>query len=163
MGAIRDSLDSGSKRGPDPRLEIAPMLDVTFLLLIFFLCILDFKVLEGRLEAFLPRDGASSTTEPDDTRESIEVRLVRARAGLDHTTVFVSRRPIGRLEGSEATAGTQTRVVERLEAELGRLRRSLPDSTCRIDAADGVPHGHVVAVVDAAMRRGFESVGFARR
>ena len=32
-------------------MEMTPMIDVTFLLLIFFLCTLKFKLLEGKLQA----------------------------------------------------------------------------------------------------------------
>jgi len=160
MSAVRDSLDSSPARNRDPRLEIAPMLDITFLLLIFFLCVLDFKVLEGRLDAFLPRDGAADRSIPTDTREEIEIRLEARGEEGSSTVVFVSRRPVGVLEGRDASEAV---VLDRLEGALGRLRHDLPEASCRIDAAPGVPHGHVVGVVDAAMRRGYESVGFARR
>ena len=33
-------------------LQMTPMIDVTFLLLIFFMCTLKFKVLEGKLGAY---------------------------------------------------------------------------------------------------------------
>jgi biopolymer transport protein ExbD len=37
-------------------LEMTPMIDVVFLLLIFFMCTLKFKTLEGKLSAYLPKD-----------------------------------------------------------------------------------------------------------
>ena len=37
-------------------LPMTPMIDVTFLLLIFFMCTLKFKTLEGKLAAYLPKD-----------------------------------------------------------------------------------------------------------
>ena len=37
-------------------MEMTPMIDVVFLLLIFFMCTLRFKTLEGKLAAYLPRD-----------------------------------------------------------------------------------------------------------
>ncbi|MDF1837417.1 MAG: biopolymer transporter ExbD, partial [Planctomycetota bacterium] len=37
-------------------MDMTPMIDVTFLLLIFFMCTLKFKVLEGKLTAYLPKD-----------------------------------------------------------------------------------------------------------
>ena len=48
-----------SKRRPQPaddRLQMTAMIDVTFLLLIFFLCTLRFRTLEGILSSYLPRD-----------------------------------------------------------------------------------------------------------
>ena len=43
----------------DRPIGLTAMIDVTFLLLIFFLCTLRFRSFEGKLEAFLPRDGGS--------------------------------------------------------------------------------------------------------
>lgn len=39
--------------------DMTPMIDVVFLMIIFFICI-DFKVLESKLPAFLPKDKGSS-------------------------------------------------------------------------------------------------------
>ena len=48
------------------KMEMTPMIDVTFLLLIFFLLTIKFKVLEGKLAAYLPKDVGvnSSPAEP---------------------------------------------------------------------------------------------------
>ncbi len=40
--------------------DMTPMIDVVFLMIIFFICI-DFKVLESKLPAFLPKDKGSSS------------------------------------------------------------------------------------------------------
>ena len=37
------------------KMDMTPMIDVTFLLLVFFMCSLDFKSLEGKLSAYLPK------------------------------------------------------------------------------------------------------------
>ena len=39
--------------------DMTPMIDVVFLLIIFFLCI-DFRVLEAKLPAYLPRHGSGA-------------------------------------------------------------------------------------------------------
>jgi len=36
-------------------MDMTPMIDVTFLLLIFFMCTIKFKTLEGKLAAYLPK------------------------------------------------------------------------------------------------------------
>ena len=43
-------------------MDMTPMIDVVFLLIIFFLCI-DFKILEAKLPAYLPKDKGSQTFE----------------------------------------------------------------------------------------------------
>ena len=40
---------------PAPRIELTPMIDVTFLILVFFLCTIQLRSLEGQLESHLPR------------------------------------------------------------------------------------------------------------
>ncbi|MEO1698553.1 MAG: biopolymer transporter ExbD [Planctomycetota bacterium] len=58
-------------------LEMTPMIDVTFLLLIFFMCTLKFKVLEGKLGAYLPKDvGAQSTPQEEIEKFKIQLRVL---------------------------------------------------------------------------------------
>ena len=42
-------------------MDMTPMIDVVFLMIIFFICI-DFKVLESKLPAYMPKDKGSSPT-----------------------------------------------------------------------------------------------------
>jgi len=55
-------------------LEMTPMIDVTFLLLIFFMCTLKFKTLEGKLAAYLPKDVGVNSSESDPI-EKVEILL----------------------------------------------------------------------------------------
>ncbi len=45
-------------------MDMTPMIDVVFLLIIFFLCI-DFKILEAKLPAYLPKDKGSQSNEEE--------------------------------------------------------------------------------------------------
>ncbi len=136
-----------------PRLEVASMLDVTFLLLIFFLCILEFRQLEGRFDVFLPRALGSAVAD----RLPIDIRLVR---GTDSSsTVFVGSTAVDRIDASRYDAPALTR----LEARLLEIRRRLPDVPAVIDAREGVHHGHVVAVVDTLSRARIDDVRFTIR
>lgn len=46
-------------------LEMTPMIDVIFQLLIFFMCTISFKILEGKLDTFLPKNkGPGDDTPP---------------------------------------------------------------------------------------------------
>ena len=49
-------------------LQMTPMIDVVFLLLIFFMCATKFKIPEASLDAFLPRDRGDSTKTPEISR-----------------------------------------------------------------------------------------------
>ena len=68
------------------KMEMTPMIDVTFLLLIFFLCTIKFKLLEGKLAAYLPKDvGVNSS--PAEPKEKVEITIHVLEAG---TRVFAS-------------------------------------------------------------------------
>jgi hypothetical protein len=55
--------------------DMTPMIDVVFLMIIFFICI-DFKVLESKLPAFLPKDkGSQSTVVEPQVQLSVKVRV----------------------------------------------------------------------------------------
>ena len=53
MSAIDDAQE-------EAKADMTPMIDVVFLMIIFFICI-DFKVLESKLPAFLPKDKGSQS------------------------------------------------------------------------------------------------------
>ena len=48
----------------EAKLSLTPMIDISFLILIFFMC-LPFKTLEGKLAAFLPTDKGIAPTEEE--------------------------------------------------------------------------------------------------
>lgn len=63
-------------------LEMTPMIDVTFLLLIFFMCTLKFKVLEGKLAAYLPKDvGVNQMDAEPIEKVEVLVRLKKDASG----------------------------------------------------------------------------------
>ncbi len=55
-------------------MEMTPMIDVTFLLLIFFICTLKFKTLEGKLAAYLPKDVGVNQSQAEPI-EKVEILL----------------------------------------------------------------------------------------
>lgn len=62
--------------------DTTPMIDVVFLMIVFFVC-LDFRTLEAKLCAYLPRDvGSSSRIGPVEPVEQLLVTLVADRVGV---------------------------------------------------------------------------------
>ena len=72
---IRDAVDE------EAEMDMTPMIDVVFLLIIFFLCI-DFKILEAKLPAYLPKDKGSQDTivEP---QEQLRIKIVCDERGKE--------------------------------------------------------------------------------
>ena len=57
------------------RLNMTPMIDVVFQLLVFFLCSMKFKSLDMKIEAFLPKDRglAATPSKPADVPKLVAV------------------------------------------------------------------------------------------
>ncbi len=128
--------------------DLTPMIDVTFLLLVFFLCTLAFRPLEGRLEALLPKDGG----EARDHDLAILLEPLELDLQPDPT----------RSHGVRVHAGGRGALsVEALGPLVRELLARNPDLRARIATAPGVTHGMVVAVLDECLAAGLRELGFA--
>jgi len=132
----------------DIKMEFTPMIDVVFLLLIFFMCTLKFKTLEGKLATYLPTDkGLNTHFEQLEPIEKIRIKL--SLRGAD-CLCYINGIAIGVLPGSE------TRVYERIR----KLKAASEKSPAEIDPDPRVPHKHVVAIVDECMRAKLAEITF---
>ncbi len=134
------------------------MIDVTFLLLVFFLCTLQFKTLDGKLAAYLPRDhGAGPPTEaPEPVRVGIRVLVpgtLRARPGGRHD--FGADRVV------EYRVGPH-RVLDRnaLRDRLERLSAAGDERPAVITPGSAVSTGEVVGVLDTLLEAGYSRIAF---
>ncbi len=60
-------------------MDMTPMIDVTFQLLIFFMCSLNFKIEEGMLMSHLPKDqGVFSVAVKSNPYEQIRIQLIKS-------------------------------------------------------------------------------------
>lgn len=117
-------------------LNITPLIDVLFLLLIFFMLTGTFKRV-GELELQLPD---SSTAAPSEGTEVRQVELIVTEEGR----LFVDGTGIG---------------TPQLKAELSRILSEDPNARVMIKAEAGVDHGEVVRLLDIVRDSGFPGVG----
>ena len=76
----------------EAKADMTPMIDVVFLMIIFFICI-EFKVLESKLDAFLPTDkGSQSTVVEPEEQLSIKI-LVEAKGTPDYSKYSPTNAP----------------------------------------------------------------------
>jgi biopolymer transport protein ExbD len=148
------------------KLEMTSMIDVTFLLLIFFMCTLKFKTLEGKLAAYLPKDVGVNTSEAEEI-EKVEVLIKVANEGnkLDargenawtgegRFVYDASRRLTYKI-------GPKTmNTVEELEKRLSTLHKADDERPATIDSRPGTVYEDVVAVLDATLNAGFTQITF---
>jgi biopolymer transport protein ExbD len=148
------------------KLELTPMIDISFLIIIFFMC-LPFKTLEGKLQAFLPTDKGINPI-PQDPPNEIKVSV--------H---IVARQEVPRTWGPE---GAQTTVkmpstvrykfgdreVDNLSAVSTWIRNAFKAAqgtentkvVGEIKAGHKVPHKFIVAVLNKFAEAGLEKVDF---
>ena len=154
-------------------INLTPMIDVVFQLIIFFMCAMKFKTLERKIEAYLPKDrGLAQTPERIDERVNIKVVIKQTELeGVPHFWLFeedllgglgagvprMGTRPIAPQSEVEAYMSRRDQhwrqyiepklgaVKQRIESAL-RADRTLP---CEIDAGPKVRHAYVIAVLDA--------------
>jgi biopolymer transport protein ExbD len=164
----KKQLDQISK--DECRLEMTPLIDTTFLLLIFFMCTIKFKTLEGKLAAYLPKDVGVNTTEAEPI-EKVEI-MVRV---LNEGTKYSPRGPAGGLydpaKHKRYTYGADRKIEYRVGpkttediAELQRYLKtthtSQPERPATIDARKGTIYADIARVLDATLIAGFKEVTF---
>ena len=157
---------------------LTPMIDVTFLLLVFFMVTSKFKANEGRIEAFLPKDQGTRTTPTRelDTPLRLRLRTVRDAGGArEHERIVVrfGRRDVGEaryqadtcpIAGCATPHGTPD--FHALEALLREARATARAGTGRppavvVDASPDVPFTYVVSALDTCVTAGLPEVRFA--
>lgn len=125
----------GSAESDEVILELTPLIDVVFLLLIFFMLTATFSH-QGGLKVKLPESGAASS-EVDDKRLTVTV--------TDRGEYFMNE---------ERTPVAREALRPRLEREVAASLRT----TLIIRADETVPHGDVVFVMNAAELSGVEKI-----
>jgi biopolymer transport protein ExbD len=125
------------RKGMDLNLNVTSLIDVLFLLLIFFMLTSTFKR-AGELDLNLPE---SSTARPGGVGAIAE--------GVD---LVLTEKGTLMLDGSPVT-------FETLPARLRTVRERRPHAQIMIQAESNVPHGQVVRLLDAVRTAGFQGVG----
>jgi biopolymer transport protein ExbD len=170
-----------AKRAPleveEVRSDMTPMIDVVFLMIIFFVCI-DFRVLESKLAAFLPRDaGASREQAPPEEQLVVrvdvtapgEVQLGRGSGvhGRPPRFTLTSHRTawqIGPKRFDEANAAMSE--LQRLAADPSLL---VPDRAtggrkrmrCVIESGPATRYDDIAKAADACHAAGFGDIAFS--
>jgi biopolymer transport protein ExbD len=128
----------------ETHVDMTPLIDVTMVLLVFFILLFTYSVLEKRLEA------------PNATSGHIGPRVI-TQAEVKKQMIMVSARrengkTVFRIEDKEVPR-------ERLEAEMaGFVRQAEEHTTLLLDAFPDVPHGDTVYIEDKAKGAGIKLV-----
>ena len=150
-------------------LEMTPMIDVTFLLLIFFMCTLKFKTLEGKLSAYLPKDVGVNQSDAE-PMEKVEILMRVRNPGTKYKDMGDGKLAAYTGEGRfvygndrviEYSVGIKkTSDLSEIETKLKTIHKEQPDRPATIDARPGTVYGDVVKVLDVALSADFTDITF---
>jgi biopolymer transport protein ExbD len=134
------------------KLSITPLIDVTFLLLIFFMCAMKFKTLERKVAAFLPKDrGLAKTKIKLEEKAKIQVELKRTK---EETQT--------RIKLLDAQIGVDDEGFRILDERIKQIRNSQgnEDLPGELHAWAWVPHSDVIRAIDSFMAAGISEITF---
>ena len=152
------------------KLDMTPMIDVTFLLLIFFMCTLKFKTLEGKLAAYLPQDVGVNTSDAEPI-EKVEIMLQVIEEGTKYMPHGVDRIPWDG-QNKRFVYGSDRRIRYTVGPmrtfdlkELGTRIKTMTEvggkkRPATIDPRKGIVYADVAKVLDEVLTAGFEEVTF---
>lgn len=126
---------------------MTPMIDVVFLLLIFFVCTASLQKLERPLPADMVLSGAGDLQAKVEPAPELEEIVVLGRWGGGRSTWLVNNTPCN--------------SPERLRGVLAALAEIDATLPVIVDADGPTPLGEVVTAYDAARAAGFSTVRFA--
>ncbi|HEX5138008.1 MAG TPA: biopolymer transporter ExbD, partial [Planctomycetota bacterium] len=155
-------------------MNMTPMIDVSFLLIIFFIC-LPMKMLEGKIQAFLPTDKGIN---PTPTEPPLEIKVsVHIVARGEQPTMYPPPAPAGRADGIPRSTqnvptifrykigNDETANIREVFDYIKKAYAAVKDTpnakiTGEIKAGHKVPHKYVVAVLNKFAEAGLEKVDF---
>ena len=126
---------------------MTPMIDVVFLLLIFFVCTASFQMVEDLLPTSLAATGGTSAPAPAEVEPELERVLIQATRTGGQTRWIVNERSCDSLSD-----------VQRVLQAVVRIDRSLP---VILDVQPQVPLGDMIDLYDLCRLVGFERIQFA--
>jgi biopolymer transport protein ExbD len=138
----------------EPEINLTPMIDVVFLLLIFFMC-MRFKEYENKLDSQLPtNEGLEDTpTEPIVTLR-LELRLLPGSA--TKFTIRVNKPPFQTISwiGQDAGGGTEEVSPEMFNRLTDQVQNNFEYIGDKIELAPdlNMPFGYVALTIDAIHR-----------
>ncbi len=139
-------MNFGTARRPDPLIDITPMIDIVFQLVLFFMVSTTFISSPG-FQVDLPRSSSQAVlSEAKDVNIWMTCGERTGPGSCTDGALYVDDKPV---------------TAKELEALLTRTAARDPSTLVVIKADQGVQHGRVVTVMDMARTRGLTRLAIA--
>lgn len=159
------------RRAPDDEgspLDMTSMIDVVFLLLIFFMCATKFRLPEGSMQTHLPRNkGGPSTRQTPDTK-SCRVYIVRDATNRvvvymdDTNNIAPSRSEADRNYYEQARGLPSGPEMVWVENYIVKRQQLKPDLALVVDFEPTVPWKYVNDVINISKSLKIEDIAFVQ-
>ena len=135
--------------GTDMDSAMTPMIDVVFLLLVFFVWTVSFQLVEQILSSELSSQMGSEPSQVEDPPPEADFDNVVVKIGWDGTQPnwLLNDQPLA--------------SIDALRRQLTMISGVKPDAPVILDPNGSVPLGHVIEVYDVSKQAGFAEVSFA--
>jgi len=134
--------------GSDEEINMAPMIDMVFLLLIFFMVASHLTTLE-RVPVQLPVAERAKVPKETRNRQLITIRSVMPDGDIDKTG-----------ENVEIFFGMHKKTIEEIEPLLAKMYEENEDLQVYLRADRYVKHKHVKAIMNACAQAGISDIIF---
>ncbi len=142
---------SGSNKPDIPPLNMTPMIDIVFQLLIFFMCSIRFRTMEGKLQSYLPKDKGMRNVAFQPLVQEVRI-LLKYNEDTGIVSMWMG-------ETKFPNHDTLINAVHAKHEEYKRIiSRPVP---VIIDADKNVPYREIVKVLDMCSGRGIDGCEFA--
>lgn len=126
----------------EPEIQMTPMIDIIFQLIIFFMCATTFQVFERELKSNLPA-----------------ISMQEVKREVEDVVVFISKDGRVLVENKEYDSINDRDLVQLINM-LSQLKKFFVDQSVIIQAHEEVEHQRVVDVLNACAAAGITNVSF---
>lgn len=146
----------GLKKLEDSKYDMTSMIDIVFLLLVFFI-LMPFKSVESKIENHLPKDSGGSQTKVEDI-ENVQIVIKRDGSAVD------TKYGTG---VSFSINGVPAKHLADIKVKLSQIQKSLSASNLEniplvVNADEDVPFYFVLKALDISKLHGFTTIKFPK-
>ncbi len=134
----------------DVDMDMTPMIDVAFQLLIFFLLTINFKLQEGNLSSHLPKQGGVSSSSATEQLSTVEIKL-EYDSQQTVTTMLVDGKKVGSWsDDQEIKGGDRENIGQRIQSTYRSIssQSGEKETPVKIEVMPTVPAGRAITTVD---------------
>ena len=152
--AQKVSKSKAGDTGDFPQLQMTPMIDVTFQMLIFFMVGMQIRIPEGILKSYLPKDRGKGVASEDDITEitppEVKIRMEKNKVTSteDETVVDIFFEQY------------RCEDIPDLELKLLRLGEAFSEIPVVIDGGPEVPFEYILGTLNACVKAKFTQISF---